>query len=252
MKNWRMGRRDPYEAIILRAREFVAGCQLQGDSVGAGGFGYDRIAKGPRDRPDLSNTSWTLMAMRATEKVEEQRKEGERADIDWAAAIAFVQWLQITNAASAGEIGGFGYTRGDSDGGSKKEKAVPLQGFGSMTYAGLESLFYANVDRNDPRIRSAIAWAGQHWSVDENPGMGTRGLFYYYTIMAKALRLSGSDTLPSPSGVSISWKKQLIEKLVAMQKPDGHWINENGEFWESDPALVTAYVILTLEYVIGD
>lgn len=48
--------RAKYAPLILKAREFMAGSQLQGDSSGAGGFGYERTAKGPRSRADLSNT----------------------------------------------------------------------------------------------------------------------------------------------------------------------------------------------------
>ena len=250
---------DKYAPIVLRAREYIATNQLAGDSPGAGGFGYGKapapssglmsIFKG-KGRADLSNTSWTLMAMRSTEKVEAQRKEGERADIDWNAAVAFVERLQIANAKNPDENGGFAYTRGGSSD-SKKGEAVALSGFGSMTYAGLESLIYARVDRNDPRVRSAVEWAGRHWSVDENPCMGTRGLFYYYNVMSKALSLTGMETLRDASGADIPWKKQLVEKLVAVQQPDGRWINANGQYWEGDAALVTAYTVLALEYALG-
>ena len=145
------------------------------------------------------------------------------------------------------------YERGGSRGGAgvDKEGKVTLLGYGSMTYAGIESMIYAQVDRNDPRVVSALDWAARHWSVDENPGMGTRGLFYYYNIMGKALSLSGSDTLKTPSGKTIQWKKQIVERLAASQRPDGSWINKNNQFWEGDATLVTAYAVLTLEYAVG-
>jgi squalene-hopene/tetraprenyl-beta-curcumene cyclase len=38
--------------------------------------------------------------------------------------------------------------------------------------------------------------------------------------------------------------------LINLQKPDGSWLNDrHGRWWENDPALVTAYVVLTLERI---
>jgi len=255
--------RKEYAPQILKARKFVAESQLQGDSPGAGGFGYDKnppflhkvigAVTGRRNRADLSNTAWAARAIRLTQDLEDLREGEEKVDIDWEAALAFVEELQIRDKDDPTNYGSFGYEKGGSRGGTrvKKDGTVALRGYGSMTYAGIESMIYAQVDRNDPRVRSALAWAAQHWSVDENPGMGTRGLFYYYNIMGKALSLHGSSILTSPDGKTIPWQKQIVEKLAAMQAEDGSWVNENNQFWEGDSALVTAYAILTLQYAIG-
>jgi squalene-hopene/tetraprenyl-beta-curcumene cyclase len=239
-----------YSQIILKAREFVAGSQLEGDSPGAGGFGYERPANSERDRADLSNTGWVLMSMRATQELEDTRPSGDKkVDVDWAAAMKFISKLQDQDKNDPENYGGFGYATTGERGGSTvgKEGAVKLRGFGSMTYAGLESMIYAQLDRSDPRVTSALQWASRHWSVDENPGMGLKGLFYYYTIMAKALQLAGGDTIPSVKGDPIPWKKQLVDKLVKVQGQDGNWVNQDGQFWESDPVLVTSYAILVLQ-----
>ncbi len=243
--------RAAYAPIILKARTFVAHSQLQGDSAGAGGFGYEGGGTAaPRDRADLSNTGWALAAMRLTQDLEDLRPAGgKKADVDWSAALAFVEKLQNRDAADTANHGGFGYEAGGARGGAAEGAsggAVTLRGFGSMTYAGLESMIYAQVGRDDPRVRSAIAWAARHWSVDENPGMGSKGLYYYYTIMAKALLLAGGDTLPGETGAPIPWKQDLTAKLLREQKPDGSWANSDNTFWEGDPMLVTAYSLLTL------
>lgn len=44
-----------------------------------------------------------------------------------------------------------------------------------MTYAGMQSLIYANVDKNDPRVKLALKWLENSYSLDENPGMGRPG-----------------------------------------------------------------------------
>ncbi len=252
-----------YEGTILKAREFMVGSQLVGDSAGAGGFGYGKPTTTTRkvmyklmgwgNRADLSNTGWAAQAMRLTQDMEDRRPGGKRVDIDWKAALAYVEKLQNQDADDADGYGSFGYETGGSRAGTKEDAdgKVSLRGYGSMTYAGLESMIYAQVGLNDPRVRSALAWAADHWSVDENPGMGTKGLFYYYSIMGKALSLTRSPALTGSSGRTVPWQKELVEKLVASQRPDGSWVNENNHFWEGDASLVTSYALLTLEYAVG-
>ena len=244
-----------YAPVIQKARTFVAGCQLQGDSPQAGGFGYDKVPRGPRDHADLSNTGWALMAMRVTEQLEDLRSKAEkRADLDWDAALRFVEKLQTRDEKDAENNGGFGYAGGGERGGTfvDREGVVKLRGYGSMTYAGLESMIYAHVKKDDPRVVSAVQWAARHWSVDENPGMGTKGLYYYYNIMAKALSLMQRDSIPGAMGEPIPWKQQLMEKLVKVQQADGSWMNTDNTFWEGDAALVTAYAVLTLQYTLAE
>jgi len=250
-----------YAPLLLKAREFMASSQLVGDSPGAGGFGYNQPSSfvgtdsgaARQERADLSNTGWALQAMRVTQDLEDLRSGGKPVDINWAQALKFIERLQRRDPDDPENHGGFGYDPTGERGGMtpKSSGAVALRGFGSMTYAGIESMIYAQVDRNDPRVRSAIAWAARHWSVDENPGMGLRGLFYYYNLMGKALRLSGSDALRRDDGSMIEWKRELLEKIISLQKPDGSWVNTDSQFWEGDAALVTAYAILALQYAQG-
>ena len=42
-----------------------------------------------------------------------------------------------------------------------------------------------------------------------------------------------------------------MTKITAIQQQDGSWVNSDNQFWESDPALATAYSLLTLEYCLG-
>lgn len=244
-----------YAQVILKAREFVAGSQLQGDSVNAGGFSYSHQGKGWRRRGDLSNTGWALMSMRETQGLEDLRPAGQkRVDVDWAQALKYVEKLQNRDEEDGEHYGGFGYEQSGERGGifsRKKDEKVRLRGYGSMTYVGLESMIYAQVDRTDPKVRSALEWASRHWSVAENPGMGTKGLFYYYNIMSKALSLFGAGALKDKDGKVIAWQDELVGKLVSDQRKDGSWVNKNSSFWEGDAVLVTSYAILTLEYILG-
>lgn len=241
-----------FARTLIKARTFMAKSQLQGDSPATGGFGYDQTP--PPARPpmaDLSNSGWAMQSMRATESLKDLIEPGETwADLDWPSALAFVEKLQISDSADPENDGGFTYNTGGDRSPIKtkgRDEPVKLCGFGSMTYAGIESMIYAHLTPDDPRVRSALTWAARHWSVTENPGMGSKGLFYYYTIMSKALDAAGCNSLTSPSGNTIDWRRELSDQLVTGQQADGSWKNDDNTFWESDSALVTAYGILTLQ-----
>jgi len=87
----------------------------------------------------------------------------------------------------------------------------------------------------------------RNYSLDENPGMGAQGLYYYYHTMAKALTAYGDDSFTDAAGKTHDWRHELMHKLVTLQKADGFWQNENNRWWENDPVLVTSYSVLALE-----
>jgi squalene-hopene/tetraprenyl-beta-curcumene cyclase len=53
--------------------------------------------------------------------------------------------------------------------------------YGTMTYAGLLSLIYAEVKADDERVKAAVDWLSRHFTIDENPGQGAQGFYYYYS-----------------------------------------------------------------------
>lgn len=226
-------------AALLKAREYVASSQLTGDDTMAGGFGYDKVSR--RRYADLSNTSYALDAMRRTESLEELRTDGRRVDVDWDKALKFVENLMKTEGPDAG---GAAYNERTPQAGSETNKAgkVQLRAYGSMTYAAVLSMCHANLDRSDPRVRQSLEYCQKHWSVEENPGMGSQGLYYFYDIMARALAASGVDEVGGHN-----WKRELSERLLKLQKPDGSWVNDNNRFWEADPVLCTSFAMLVLE-----
>jgi squalene-hopene/tetraprenyl-beta-curcumene cyclase len=247
------GRRD-LDGVIRKAREYIKGAQLTGDDEYRGGFGYEKGSG--RAYADLNNSSWAIAAMRVTQGVEDGRPAGEkRVDVDWDAALAFVERMQLKDKnADTNEVGGFRYNLGNPQAGVATNTAGRpfLRSYGSITYSGLLSLIYAQVGRDDPRVVSAIDYARRHWTLAENPGMGQQGLYYYYTIMARALSATGLKELPTPDNKGrIAWRDELIAALLARQQPDGSWANSDNRFWEGDPVLSTSYSLLALEYALG-
>lgn len=239
--------------VVQDARKFIADSQHFGDDVYKGGFGYDR--KTNRAYTDLLNTYYAVQAMRLTQDVEDLRgKPEDRVDIDWKETVRYIERMQNKPEAGEDNAGGFFYNPSDPKAGTTTNKSgvVVFRSYGSMTYAGLLALIYADVSRDDVRVRSALDWAAKHWSLDENPGMGGQGLFFFYNVLSKSLGAYGADLVPQTDGSFVNWREELAKKLINLQKVDpktghGYWVNETGRFWENDPVLSTAYCVLALE-----
>lgn len=123
-----------------------------------------------------------------------------------------------------------------------------LRSYASMTYAGLKSMIHAGLTPDDPRVKAAYTYITKNYSLDENPGLGQRGLYYYYQTFARALAMVGKPTLVDASGKSHDWRAELTAALAARQGKDGSWVNPADRFMEGDPNLVTAYGLLSLDY----
>jgi squalene-hopene/tetraprenyl-beta-curcumene cyclase len=247
-----------YLPTIRAAHDFVIGQQATNlpDSTLNGGIGYGPTGTG-RGHPDLDNTVIALEAIRRSEAIAGKERPGA-PKLDWNAAIQFIQRCQnlpSVNKASyvstaADDQGGFMYFPGESAAGETGKGGA--RSYGSMSYAGLLSYIYADLKKSDPRVTGAVDWLKGHYTVDENPGMGIDGLFYYYQVMAKALTTYGETDLQLAGGKKVNWAKDLTLKLIDMQNADGSWANESGRWMEKDPVLATAYAVLTLEMAYRD
>jgi squalene-hopene/tetraprenyl-beta-curcumene cyclase len=224
---------------LLKAREYIASSQLTGDDTMAGGFGYDKASR--RRYADLSNTSYAMSAMAKTASLEELRTGSRRVDLDWDKAVSFVERLMKREGPDAG---GAAYNDRTAQAGTLTNRLgkVHLRAYGSMTYAAVLSMCSAKLTKDDPRVRQSLEYLSRNWSVDENPGMGNQGLYYFYDIMARALSASGEKNVGGHD-----WKKELSAKLMSLQKEDGSWCNDNNRFWEADSVLCTSFAMLALE-----
>jgi len=239
--------------VVQNARTFIARSQHFGDDVYTGGFGYDRETK--RAYTDLLNTYYAVEGMRRTQDVEDSRPASEaRADINWAETVRFIERLQNRPETGPENAGGFFYNPTDPKAGTttNREGVVIFRSYGSITYAGMLALLYADVSRDDVRVRSAFDWACRHWGLDENPGMGQQGLYFFYNVLSTCLAAYGQDMIPVADQPLVDWKAALTTRLIERQRIDpdtggGYWVNENGRYWENDPVLVTAYALLALE-----
>ncbi|MBJ7392434.1 MAG: terpene cyclase/mutase family protein, partial [Chthoniobacterales bacterium] len=255
-------RNDPADAsLIERAKNFLIHQQASNMVRPEldGGVGYGPTGVSPkRSHPDLDNTLVSLEALRAFELAQKAREADKHssAQLDWKAAAAFVsrcQNLAASNpqpwvANSNAERGGFVYYPGFSNAGEVQEEGgrKALRSSGSMSYAGLLSFIYAEIPKEDPRIEAAQLWLKENFTLQENPGLGKQGLFYYYHLMAKALVASGVETLETV-GKTRYWARELGVELVNRQDSGGFWVNDTGRWMEKNQVLVTSYCLLTLE-----
>ena len=221
-----------YDTAIAKAQNFIKSLQVTDESeVYFGGIGY-----GSRESVhDLSNMSFAIQAL---------KESGSDDPAVWDKAVKFLERCQNRSETNdqdwAGDDGGFIYA---PDG---ESKAGDHRSYASMTYAGLLSFIYADVDKDDPRVQGAVDWITKHFTVEENYGMEMQGLYYNYHTMAKALKTYGESTIVDAKGVSHDWYKELAEKLIDEQTPDGFWVNESSRWMERDSVLVTAYAVIAL------
>lgn len=241
-------------AAIQNARKYLIGLQvgdaaLDGTTNTAfiGGIGYG----GSNRLPDLSNTALALEALYESRQLTQDTATVKAPDLNWKNAIRFVQNCQNTNSDDPQDKGGFIYSPRRSNAGETNLPSgrVALRSYGSMSYAGLLSYIYADLKPDDPRVTSALDWLRGNYTVEENPGMGPQGLYYYYELMAKALTFANVDMLETKEGHKVNWREELALKLINLQQADGSWVNDNGRWWEKDPVLDSAYAVTTLEII---
>jgi len=237
-----------YQAPIEKAKKYLFDVQYRDDEETNANFGAAGYTPGGRTSGDL--TSLWIEALKETGV-----KEGDPAFENARKFLSRLQNNPETNPQKGDkdwEIdtdGGLFYRPGESkpkDGVSKSGKRV-LRSYGLMTYAGLKSFLYTKADKTDPRVQSAFKWARENYTLDENRNIGPDGLFYYYMTMAKALSAYGEPIIETSDGQKRSWAKELSEKLISLQDPDGSWKNKQSDRWkEDDSVLVTSFALRTL------
>jgi len=233
---------EEYKAVREKAKQFLLKIQ-NANPEDAGSWGYNGSGRG-----DLSNTQFSLEALRAA---------GLPEDSDaFKRCVAFIDRCQNRSESNpeeySGDDGGAMYFPGSSKAGVielENGKKI-FRSYGSMTYALLRSYILCGVKPDDARVKAALTWLTDNYTLDVNPGMPEeqklQGLYYYYLTMAKALPLAGVKTLKLKDGTEVNWAKELSDRLISLQREDGSWVNAADRWYEGDPTLVTAYALSTL------
>lgn len=248
IKDERLQKRVEGAQNYLKKLQWDGGEGHETSSVFYGGAGY-----GHSKRPDLSNTQLMLEAL--------HESGVPKDDPVYEKAMVFISRCQMLKAAndqdfaSAGGDGGFIYSPangGESKAGTEIVNGNPrLRSYGSMTYSGFKSMLYAGLSEDDPRVKAAVDWISNYYTLEHNPNMpgaqSKEGLYYYYHVFARALDAWGRERIQDGKGRPHAWREELCEKLLALQRKDGSWVNEQDRWFEGNPHLVTAYCLLALQ-----
>ncbi len=239
-----------YNETIGKAEAFLKGLQWdEGEGIESSDTAYGGAGYGGHSRPDLSNTQFFMEALHAA-GVDENDPAMQKALIFVSRTQNLESEHNTTPFATKIDDGGFYYT--PAAGGTSQAGTTPnggLRSYGSMTYAGLKSMIYAGLDKDDPRVKAAYDWARRHYTVTQNPGLGQQGLYYYYQTLAKALDTMEIDQLEDTAGKTHDWRSDLAAELLKKQTDNGSWVNPADRWYEGDPNLVTAYVLMALNRV---
>ncbi|MDA1016840.1 MAG: terpene cyclase/mutase family protein [Planctomycetota bacterium] len=238
-----------YTKRIAAAKDFLKSLQwdkgegLESTDPGFGGAGY-----GKHQRPDMSNTSFLVEALKTAGVGPD-----DPAMINALLFISRSQNLEseFNNTAFAAKVGDGGLYYTPAAGGSSQAGVTAnggLRSYGSMTYAGLKSMIYAGLKSDDKRVKAAMGWMKKFYTVDENPGLGMQGLYYYYHTFAKTMDVLKVDQFADADGTKHDWRKELAVKLFELQRENGSWVNKADRWYEGDPNLSTAYALMALSY----
>lgn len=275
------------DAAVKQAVLFLRGLQYSEEASGElaqevmrvgpdhafyGGVGYGR-----HGRPDNSNLNMFLQAMHDAGV--------PSSDPAFQRALVFLSRTQMLDGvndmpyADGSRQGGFIYStseskdlvgNGQSFAGTIEEtlddgtQVSRLRAYASMTYAGFKSMIYADLPRDDVRVRAAWDWIRANYTLEENPGLATDGLYYYFTTFARALDAwSGpgdSDFIDVTGGTGPQtgrgettrrdWANDLIDRLAALQNEDGSFKTVDDRWMENNPVLTTAYGLIALGHAV--
>jgi squalene-hopene/tetraprenyl-beta-curcumene cyclase len=241
------GGRPQDRPLIERARTYLAENLLdEGEGVNPnefwyGGMGYGATTRADGRRADIISLEYALRAMKDADLPERHAA--------WQKAITFLQRTQNnseTNDQSwAANDGGLVYYPGFSyhvDGGTRS--------YGSATYAGILSYSWANVKKDDQRVQAVVKWIRANYTVDENPGMGQKTVYYYYMVFAKAMQALGEPTIVDARGRAHNWREELGRKLLSLQYPEGYWVNEVRDEMQDNKVLVTTFTMSAIQAIV--
>ncbi|QQS09433.1 MAG: hypothetical protein IPK69_02065 [Phycisphaerales bacterium] len=260
------------EGAIIQADLGEGAEKVDKDHAFYGGWGY-----GKHGRPDMSNTAFAVQALHDAGV--------DASDASIQRALVFLQRCQMAEKADSATgvitINDMPYAKGSRQGGfvyatsvnkdqvgSGQSQAAAtieetlddgtvvsrLRAYGSMTYAGFKSYLYANLRANDPRVRLAHEWMMRNYTLEENPGAGTDGLYYYYLMLSRALSAGNIATIDVKGEGGVKkheWADELVAKLLTLQNSDGSFRSVDDRWMEDNPVLITSYSVLALEHALG-
>jgi len=152
---------DPKDEAIMRAaRKYLIDSQITDkENVNFGGIGYGKEGPG---NSDLSNTQWALEALYLTDHLDKEPKvkspeDTKKSKLAWKNAVQFLSKLQhvpetndevwVVKDKNDPNRGSFIYKSNESKDSKKEGEEKGLKGYAGMTYAGMKSMIYAKLKK---------------------------------------------------------------------------------------------------------
>ena len=190
-----------------------------------GGFGY-----GNSNRPDLSNTQFALLALKAADW-ELDLDAADPPDDTYNKALTYLD-----------------FCRNPVDGGSSYCDNYHFDSIHTMTAASVWSYALCGLQVGDQPVDDGIDWLATNYSLNNDDGWGEQSDYYYRMTLAKALVMTGTLALDGHD-----WYTELVDLLDAPpparggQLADGSW---PGPAWlpgDAGVELNTAWAILAIQ-----
>ncbi|MBS1818152.1 MAG: hypothetical protein JSU08_09500 [Acidobacteria bacterium] len=237
------GGRPQDKPLIEKGRRYLADHILdEGEGISPsdklyGGIGYGGNAG---VSADIISLEYGLRAMKEADL--------PANDPAWEKAIKFLQRTQNNSETNdqtwAANDGGFIYYPGNS------QIRDTTRSYGSASYAGIMSYSWANVKKSDDRVQAVLKWVRNNYTVDENPGLGQKTLYYYYMVFAKALQATGESVIVDARGQRHNWREDLGRKILSLQHPEGFWVNEDRAEMQDNKVLVTSFTMMAMQAIL--
>lgn len=242
-------------AAIGKVRNYLVDAQKSSegvdDDVFAGGF-----ASGATVKPNLTVTQWVVEALylidslRLPEDLLSPAYREKKGSPRYQAAVEFIERCQLPADEREGMEEDYGCFRdipvsaGEGVEGNAFSSTPRSEVF--LTCLGLKSLRYAGYSLDNERIQGALRCLRKNYSVQENPGLGDKGYYTYLYAFVTAMRSLNSPSL-EVDGRKRFWRAEAARELLNRQKGNGGWRQDTPDWRENNPALATAYAMLTLE-----
>ncbi len=259
-------RHADYAHLWARMASFLSSAQFdEHDGFSAthpayGGWGFD-ITKSPGDpgHMDLAHTRRALQALApfGHSRVPRRRPDLERAQHFLAVVQKQPETLGIQPVPAGVELpteipfdGGFYFSPVvlQANKGRLEEDGNYWRSYATATCDGILALLAAGVPKDDERVTAAVRWLREHTNLDYPQGIptdypepwGDALKFYHYAVRAEVY-----DALD----FSAEEKRALAEKVAALQRADGSFVNtESPLMKEDEPLLATALAVVAIKH----
>jgi hypothetical protein len=245
-------------ASFLSSAQFDKGDGFTSMNPAYGGWGFD-IAKSPGDpgHMDLAHTRRALQAIVPffQSMVPRKRPDLERAQRFLAVVQKRPDTLAIQPLPEGVERpkeipfdGGFYFSPVvlQANKGRLEKDGNYWRSYATATCDGILALLAAGVPKDDERVVAAVKWLREHTDIDYPQGIptdypepwGEALQFYHYAVRAEVY---------AALGFPAAEKRALAEKVAALQRADGSFVNEKSPLMKEDePLLSTALAVVAL------